>query len=48
MVDLATKYCQGAWISNKSSQQVANKFIEKWVSIFGAPSQILTDNGGEF
>ena len=48
MVDLATKYCQACWMISKRPEEVGEKLMEKWISIFGAPKNWLSDNGGEF
>ena len=48
MIDVATKYCQAIWVNNKKPEEINGKFIIKWVSIFGAPQNLITDNGKEF
>ena len=48
MVDLVTKFCQAKWVKDKTPESIMNGLMEGWLSIFGPPSKILTDNGGEF
>lgn len=48
IVDLATRYCQAYWISNKKPETIMKTILEGWFAIFGAPSKVLSDNGGEF
>ena len=48
MVDLFTRYCSAVVINNKKPETVMNNFIKSWISVFGPPRKILTDNGGEF
>ena len=48
MVDVATRYCQAGWIKDKTSETIIDIFIQKWVSIFGTPRVIFSENGREF
>ena len=48
MVDHGTHYSQGGWIGNKTPKEVIRVISEKWLSYFGSPKIILSDNGGEF
>ena len=48
LVDVATRYCSACVISNKKPEMVVRAIFTKWISIFGAPTHILHDNGGEF
>ena len=48
MIDLATKYCQACWMADKRPEEVVEKIMERWISVFGAPQCWLSDNGGEF
>src|SRR5678815_3679220 len=47
MVDLATNYCQAAWIKDKNPLTVVKAFMGKWLSVLGTPRKILSDNGLE-
>jgi transposase InsO family protein len=48
MVDHATSYIQATWIANKQPKVIVIALLEKWISVFGAPKKILSDNGLEF
>ena len=48
MVDIATRYCQGYVIPNKLPSTIIQALFVSWISIFGTPQKILSDNGGEF
>jgi hypothetical protein len=48
MVDMATRFCQAAWIPNKKPSVIVQAIVEKWLSVFGAPDSVLSDNGLEF
>lgn len=48
MVDIATRFCQAYVIPNKLPSTIIKALFVSWISIFGAPSKILSDNGGEF
>ena len=48
MIDLATRYSVCAIINNKKKETIINAIMTKWISIFGSPSQVLSDNGAEF
>ena len=44
-VDLATRYCAAQVICNKKLETIISAFLDKWISVFGAPRKLLTDNG---
>ena len=48
VVDLATRYCSATLITNKQPKTILNALFLCWVSIFGAPNKIISDNGCEF
>ena len=48
LVDLATRFCQAIVINNKRPDTVIKAIFSKWISVFGAPRQIFSDNGCEF
>ena len=48
IVDLATRYCSAAVINDKKPKTILKALFLCWVSKFGAPNQILSDNGCEF
>ena len=48
MVDHATRFCAAIVISNKKAETVIRGLFLAWITIFGAPKKLLSDNGGEF
>ena len=48
MVDLASRFCTATVIPDKLAETVVTAIFRFWITIFGAPSNILSDNGGEF
>ena len=48
VVDMATRYCQAYWIRDKRPETIIRALSDGWFSIFGPPSKVLSDNGGEF
>ena len=48
IVDLATRYCAASVIPNKSARTVIGSIFRNWISLFGAPKKLLSDNGLEF
>ena len=46
MIDELTKYSNAVIIKKKLSSLTV--FIKNWLSIFGAPKRLFSDNGGEF
>ena len=48
IVDLATRYCGASVISDKNPSTIIRAVFGRWISIFGTPKKILSDNGGEF
>lgn len=48
IVDIATRYCQAYVLVNKLPRTIIKALFVSWISIFGAPQKIISDNGGEF
>ena len=48
IVDIATRFCQAYVIHNKLPSTIIKALFVTWITIFGAPQKILSDNGGEF
>ena len=48
LIDHATRFSAASVIHSKERDVVISKIFEIWISMFGSPGQILTDNGGEF
>ena len=46
--DLATRFCVAKVIRDKQSKTITKAFLLSWISVFGAPKKILSDNGDEF
>ena len=47
-IDNATRFSVAAALKSKRAEEVVEKIFIHWISIFGCPQQILSDNGGEF
>lgn len=47
-IDHFTRLSAAAIITNKTTQEIIKQFFEKWISIYGPPELVLSDNGGEF
>ena len=45
---MATRFCAAAVIKNKLPKTVITHMFTSWITIFGAPKKILSDNGCEF
>ena len=48
LVDHATRYSVGIRISSKESSDIISAIFKHWITYFGTPEAILTDNGREF
>ena len=48
MLDLGTCKHDAVMIKSKKSSYVARKFFRHWVSLYGVPEKVTTDQGGEF
>ena len=48
IVDHVTRFSAGAIIRSKKAEVIIHSFLKIWVSIFGTPKKVLSDNGGEF
>jgi transposase InsO family protein len=48
LVDLATRFCRAILIHDKKAETIIKCLFTDWISLFGAPKQFLSDNGGEF
>ena len=47
-IDHFTRLSGSAIIRSKDPGIVLNKFLQHWVSLYGSPRKVLSDNGGEF
>lgn len=48
MIDLATNYHQAVLLRNRNPPHVAKKFLIRWIGMFGVPTSITLDQGGEW
>jgi len=48
MIDAATRYTAARLITTKKKEVIATKLFEMWISYFGKPKTLMSDNGGEF
>ena len=48
MIDAATRYSQARLITSKKKEVIVSKIFEMWISSFGVPRTLMSDNGGEF
>ena len=48
LVDVATRFCAARVIRNKEAPTIIKGIFLSWITHFGAPQQIFSDNGGEF
>ena len=48
IVDIATRYCSAIVIRDKNPKTIIKGLFLTWISHFGAPRKLLSDNGGEF
>ena len=48
MIDLATRFSAGAIVRSKHKEEIIDKIFKHWISLFGSPKMVLSDNGGEF
>ena len=48
MIDLATRYSTCEVVKSKDKHTILRAVMTGWIARFGAPSQFLSDNGGEF
>ena len=48
IIDLFTRYSAGCIIKTKASTVFVDSFLKYWISRFGSPKRLFSDNGGEF
>ncbi|CAL4122709.1 unnamed protein product, partial [Meganyctiphanes norvegica] len=48
IVDMATRFCAATVVQNKCPSTIITGLFTSWITTFGAPKKILTDNGREF
>lgn len=48
LCDVATRFSRACVIPSKRTTVVVTAIMQLWISLFGPPCQMLSDNGGEF
>ena len=48
LIDHATRYSVRVRIPSKENSDIINAIFKHWITYFGTPGSILTDNGREF
>ena len=48
MIDTLTRFSVSTVVKSKEPKYIIGAIFKHWVTIFGPPGKILTDNGGEF
>ena len=48
IIDMYTRFTVAKIIPDKRADSVLEVLVNDWIKFWGAPSQILADNGGEF
>ena len=48
MIDEFTRFSNAVIIKSKHPDVIIKNFLRNWISIFGSPSKVFSDNGGEF
>ena len=48
IIDHFTRFSRAVVIKDKNAETVVKGVLRAWIALFGAPKQILSDNGGEF
>ena len=46
MIDASTRYSEARLITSKRKEVVPAKLFEMWISYFGKPRTLMSDNGG--
>ena len=48
MIDEFTRFSNVAINKSKATPVVRKRFTQCWISLFGSPNRVFSDNGGEF
>ena len=48
IIDKFTRFSNVTIIKSKSPTIIIKNFLQNWISIFGRPSKVFSDNGGKF
>ena len=48
IIDTVTRFTVAASLTTKTGKEIVQMIFKHWISIFGRPGTIISDNGGEF
>ena len=48
LIDHATSYSAATIVKSKQKEEIVKAIFKIWITLFGPPNEILSDNGGEF
>ena len=48
VIDIFTRFSSGSIVRSKDASVIGDEFVKSWVSVFGPPRKLFSDNGGEF
>ena len=48
VIDQFTRFSAGSIVRTKKASEIVNSLIHTWISVFGPPRYLFSDNGGEF
>ena len=48
LINEFSKFSNSVIIKSKSTDIIIKKFLKRWISLFGSPNTVFSDNGGEF
>ena len=48
LIDHATRYSAATIVKSKQKEEIVKAIFKIWITLFGSPNEILSDNGGEF
>ena len=48
MIDTFSRFSAASIIPSKRAEVIVDSILQNWVSIFGKPESLFSDNGGEF
>ena len=48
IIDHPTRYSAATIVKSKQKEEIVKARFQHWVTLFGPPNEILSDNGGEF
>ena len=47
-IDYVSRFSNAVIVENKTTEEITEKFLKIWISLFGTPELLYSDNGGEF